>query len=352
MGEPMSVRLLDLITCTCAVSAPDPVHDVMLHYLRPYLVAALDQPDVVLAIRCDATGVARSRQVLAARPPTATRTSHPQQRYHAWTAGDHEVLLPEYTPNHVITTTNDRIVLTAEHPTVATTVGTRIIRQLIMRGGEVIGGRCVHAGAVDVDGKGVLIGGHPGAGKTSVLNHLIERHNARPIANDRTVLMPVIDGSWQAVGVPLAWRFTPEGIGGSSTLSTALADRELSRGCRLVDGKMELTPAEISDVFDRPTLPATRLTQIVILIRSTDPPADTPAGSFVRRHLDFGAADFFAQDWLDVRPFLADHRDQSPTGSEDWWHKLALTMPIRVFSWTDPAELPILAATIADGAWT
>ncbi|MGH3889764.1 MAG: hypothetical protein ACRDSZ_24915 [Pseudonocardiaceae bacterium] len=346
----MNARQLDLVTCTCAVLAPEPVHQAMLHYVHPYLVPALSQPSVVVAVGCDTTVVAETRRVLNPQKPTAIRASHPQQRYHAWATDDQEVLLPEHAPDHVITTTGDHILLTAEQPQVAATIATRLVRQLIMRGGEAAGGRCVHAGVVDIDGDGVLIGGHPGAGKTSVLTHLLERHGAQPVANDRTVLVPADGGSWHAIGIPLAWRFTPEGIGGSPTLSAALADCEPSRGRHLVDSKAELTPWEISRAFDRSTLPATRIARIVILMRSANGLPDKPDSTFLRRHLDFGAADFFAEDWLGIRPHLTGHHEQ-PSGTHAWWAKLAATAPVRVLSWTDPAELPAIAAAMVYGDW-
>lgn len=130
------------------------------------------------------------------------------------------------TPNHVITVKGNRVLVTAELRQVAATIGVRIVRQLIMRGGEARGGQAVHAGAVDINGDGVLVGGHPGAGKTSVMTRLVEDHGARYIANDRTVLIPADTDSWCAVGVPLAWRFTPESINGSPRLADALASRK------------------------------------------------------------------------------------------------------------------------------
>lgn len=346
----MSVRLLDLATCTCALIAPEPIHEDMYHYVYPYLVPSLGQPDVVLAVGCDVNAVADARHALAARKPTATRASHSEQRYHVWATDDQQVLLPDRSPDHVITATGDHLFLTAEQPHVAATIGTRVVRQLIMRGGETREGRCVHAGVVDLDGDGVLIGGHAGAGKTSILMHLIERHGARPVANDRTVLVPADGGSWRAVGVPFAWRFTPEGIGGSPALNALLADREPSRGRGLVDGKVELTPWEVSSSLDQPTLPAAHVARIVILIRSADGLPERPDALFVRRQLDFGAADFFADDWLGIRPHLGGDRDQPSVGSDALWGELATTVSVRVLSWTDPAELPAIAAAVAEGA--
>jgi hypothetical protein len=106
-------------------------------------------------------------------------------RFRVWATENGEVLLPEHTPDHVINVRGGHIMVTATRPRVAATVTVRIVRQLIMRGGEVLGGRCVHSSVVELDGEGVLIAGHAGAGKTSILIHLIERHGARPVANVR-----------------------------------------------------------------------------------------------------------------------------------------------------------------------
>jgi hypothetical protein len=256
----MSTQFLDLGTCTCSVVAPTPVYDAMRPYVHPFVVPALNrEPDIAVSIRCAPETIADARRSLTCQPVTALRTSHPDQRYRVWTTTDHEVQLPEHAPDHMITTTPKLLVIAAEQPTVAASIGTRVVRQLLMRGGEVQAGRSVHAAAVDIDGHGVLIGGHPGSGKTTVLTHLIEGHGAGPVANDRAVLIPRSDRQWRVIGVPLAWRFTPEGVGCSPTLATALTDFEPVGGRHLVDGKIELTPWEVSRLLDRPAVPRTEV---------------------------------------------------------------------------------------------
>ncbi|GAA0538588.1 hypothetical protein GCM10011581_05640 [Saccharopolyspora subtropica] len=345
----MSTRLLNLGPCTCSVVAPEPVHEAMRHYVSPFLVPTLDgEPDITVSISCDSAAVADARRSLADQPATALRTSHPDQRYRAWITEGHEVLLPEYAPDHVITATPDLLVIAAEQPRVAASIGTRVVRQLLMRGGEIQAGRCVHAAAVDIDGHGVLIGGHPGSGKTTVLTHLIEDHGAHPVANDRAVLIPRRGRQWHAIGVPLAWRFTPEGIGGSPTLANALTDFEPVRGRHLVDGKIELTPWEVSRLVGRPTLPITEIQRIVILTRSPSTPVMNPDSGFVQQHLDFSVEDFFAEDWLNLRPLLARNAEVSARDSE-FWLRLAETMPVLALAWTDPSELPDVAAAAYHG---
>ena len=217
-----------------------------------------------------------------------------------------------------------------------------------MRGGEVRAGQCVHAGAVDLDGHGVLIGGHPGAGKTTVLTRLIEACGARPVANDRAVLVPAADQRWKAIGVPLAWRFTPEGISGSLRLATALTEFEPARGRHLIDGKLELTPWEVSKLLGQPTQPMTTVDRIIILTRSPSAPTTEPDAGFIREHLDFGAEDFFAGDWLNLRPSLSRNTARATTYG-DLWSRLAGTVPVLTLAWTDPSELPHVAAAVRQG---
>lgn len=339
----MSTRLLDLGTSTCAVLTPESVHDAMRHYVSPFLVPSLGRdPDITISVGCDPAAVAEVRRSLASRPAAALRTSHPDQRYLVWNSDRNEVLIPEHTPDHVITATPDLLVITAERPSVAASIGTRVIRQVLMRAGEIQAGHCLHAAAVDLDGHGVLIGGHPGSGKTTVLTRLIEDHGARPVANDRTVLVPTAHQGWKAIGVPLAWRFTPDGIDGSPTLATALAHFEPTRGRHLIDGKIELTPWEVSRLLDRPALPMTTVERIVILTRTPLAPVTKPDANFIREHLDFGAEDFFAEDWLNLRPYLS--RNVWATMDTYLWSRLAETVPVLTLTWTDPSELPNVAA--------
>lgn len=342
----MDSRFLDLGTCVCRLSASEEIQAAMRHYVSPFLVSAGDhEPHLTVSVVRDAATVAQARQSLADHPPTTVRTSHPEQRYRVWITEDREILLPEHASNHVIIRTPGIVLVAAERARVAATIGIRVVRQLVMRGGEVRGGRCVHAAAVDIDGRGLLIAGHPGSGKTTALTHLIEDHGARPVSNDRTALIPTGTGRWHAIGVPLAARFTPEGIGGSPTLTAALNHFEPSRGRHLVDGKIELTPWELATLFNRSTAPVTEVAQLVILTRSAQVSAGERDGDFVRHHLDFGTEDFFADDWLNLRSHFSEALPDAQSAGDDLWERLAETVPVLPLAWTDPAELPRIAAT-------
>lgn len=204
----MNSRTYDLMTCTCSISADEPVHAMMGHYLDAFHVPELNGIDVELTLNHDAAAVKVARRSLAELLPAEARSSHPDQRYQIWTAEDHRVLVPERAQDHVITVRESHISVTAEQEQVAATTGVRVVRQLIMRAGEARSGRAIHAGTVTLNGDGVLVGGHPGAGKTSILTRLVEDHGAVAVSNDRTVLVPDDVDTWHAIGVPLAWRFT------------------------------------------------------------------------------------------------------------------------------------------------
>lgn len=334
----MSARLLNLGTCTCAVAAPRDVLVAMDHYLYGYKPTG-GPIDFRISLDCHPRTVESIRKSLESLQPIAARTSHPEQQYHVWNDDVREVLLPLAEKDHVIWRQGSYINVTAETPQIAATVGTRIIRQLIMRGGEARDGQCVHAGAVELGATAILVGGHAGAGKTTVLTHLIEHHGARPLSNDRTVVMPR-DGRWVAIGVPLAWRYTPEGLRGSPALSSAVGSMALARGGELVDGKIELTPLEVSRVLDRPARTAAPISRVIVLSRSPQ----RPDADVALKQLGFGGEDFFAEDWLNVRGELDAGAHQG-----DLWTVLQASVPVWAFPWTDPTELRGIADSIARG---
>lgn len=330
----MTARLFDLGSCTCAVAASNDVLASMAHYLCGY-ASARGPIDFRLSLNCDPPVVSSVRRSLESLEPVATRSSHPEQQYHVWDDQGRQVLLPLAEKDHVIWRQGSYINITAETPRITATVGTRVLRQLIMRGGEARGGRTVHAGAVGLHDAAILIGGRAGAGKTTVITHLIEHHGAQPLSNDRTAVIPT-SGGWTAVTVPLAWRYTPEGLHSSPALSAAARATTLVRGNELVDGKIELTPLEVSQALVRSPLSSAPIGQIVVLSRTTAPV------DFGLAPLSFGEDNFFVEDWLNLRGELG-----SGQPSDDFWTVLHDHIPVRALSWTDPAELRGIAASIA-----
>jgi hypothetical protein len=347
----VSTQLLDLVTCTCAVTAPDAAWSRMQHFVAPFVVTTLPvRPDIALTVLADGPAVAELRCSIRSQMPLTSRSSHPEQRYSVWQSGDgsREVLLPEGATDHAITIRRNHLTVCAESPSIAARIAVRVVRQLIMRGGEAQGGRSIHAGAVNLDGRGVLVAGRSGAGKTSVLTHLIEHYQARPVSNDRSAVVRSSDQSWRAVGVPLAWRYTPEGVNGSIALSSGLAQLSPVRGTNLIDRKIEITPYEVSRLLDVPFLPAVEISQLVILMRSTVERSRRVDAVSLKEYVEFGDADFFAEDWLNIRPALK--KEGWLQDSDKWWSEFSAAIPIRVLSWAHVNEMPGLASIIVEGA--
>ncbi|WP_228001678.1 hypothetical protein [Nocardia australiensis] len=314
----------------------------MRAYIDPFVASDTGQrPDVTVSISCDPRAVDISRQLLNTRPPSACRTAHPGNRYLVWIVDDHEVLLPEWTDDHVVDTAPGTITITGADFNVAATIGTRVIRQLVMRGIENRGGASLHAGCVVVGADGVLVGGKAGSGKTTMLTALLERH-AAPVSGDRTMVIADSSG-WRAVAVPLAWRFTPEGLSGSRLLGQAWPGMTPARGRVLVEGKAELTPDEVGQVFGRAPVSDAPVHRIVVVERSPEPPPDVVDGWYLRRHMDFGRGDTLGEDWLNLFPHNGNHARPS---ENLWWTRLGSSVPVMALTWTDPQQLPHLALSI------
>lgn len=79
----------------------------------------------------------------------------------------------------------------------------RVIREIVLRCAEDRGWTTFHAAAAAIDGRGVLIAGPSGAGKTTVLTALAAHRQADVVASDRAVLT---EGASRVVGVPISVR--------------------------------------------------------------------------------------------------------------------------------------------------
>lgn len=79
----------------------------------------------------------------------------------------------------------------------------RHIREIIFRLLENNGFVCLHASAIEFDGKGVLIIGNSGAGKTTTSLGLAHFTQAGYLANDGVLVRREADGSLLAYGLPL-----------------------------------------------------------------------------------------------------------------------------------------------------
>ncbi|WP_144502500.1 hypothetical protein [Bacillus thuringiensis] len=80
----------------------------------------------------------------------------------------------------------------------------RIIRENLLRDAENEGAVMVHAASLGLDGKGILICGNSGDGKTTFLSSMLLYAGAKYMSNDRTIIRTNRDGRMYASAYPLA----------------------------------------------------------------------------------------------------------------------------------------------------
>lgn len=329
---------LDTRVGYCDLLAPAAVLRILTDYLSPLVAARVHAPLLTVEARV-APGAGE-----AVRPRATalgSRLSHPTHRYTAWQTDGDVTLLPA-TDDHIVRVHGTTVTVEADNAMIAARVTLRVVRQFILRGAEARGGLHAHAAVLVSNSGGVLVAGRSGAGKTTVMTSLVERHGWAPVANDRAVLLPDLAG-WLAVGVPLAWRYTPEGAQGSERLRSALrGEPPLRRGDGLVDGKMEFTPHEACTYLRRKLAAATLVSRIVILGRAEHGAMDHNEG--LASILGFGTDDPFVEDWIALRDMLG---FTPPRQVADTWRALGAAVPVEVHTWTDPTELAGIADVVA-----
>jgi hypothetical protein len=150
----------------------------------------------------------------------------------------------------------------------------RVVRELSMNRAQRRGGLLLHAAAMAIGDRGIVITGPKGAGKTSLLIHALRARSARYVSNDRVVVPAA--GRPSATGVPtivalrrgtldlfpsLAARAAASGYAYRLTLEEALA-----AGARPADprGKPDsLSPAQLCRLLDVPALACSEIAAIV-----------------------------------------------------------------------------------------
>ncbi len=99
-------------------------------------------------------------------------------------------------------------VFSARRPSQARLALLRIVREIGTAHALVDGAAPVHAAALDLQGKGVLLVGDKRSGKTSLLLHLLRADGASLVANDRS-LLDDIEGAWRVRGVATIAKLRP-----------------------------------------------------------------------------------------------------------------------------------------------
>jgi hypothetical protein len=176
----------------------------------------------------------------------------------------------------------------------------RIIREALAAQVASDGWCRMHAAAVAVDGRGILVVGGPGSGKSSTVVQMLAR-GASYIANDRLLVRAAPDGNVMVRGLPIAVRWSaaqlhefasgPDFIRCYETHSR-LQRSDLKAGFR----KYELTLPEVAAISGAPMVTEASVAAVVLPRRRGDEPG------VVARAQHPGLADELAEHFLPVDP--------------------------------------------------
>ena len=155
----------------------------------------------------------------------------------------------------------------------------RTLREMATAAWRGSGGRLVHAAALTVDGRVILIAGPKGSGKTTLLVHALGLASARFVANDRAVVR-IAEGGIEAHGIPTVVSHRPGTLpapmldaaaqrGYAATLTLAEA-RASGRGSGL--GVPSLSPAQLCRLAGVPRVAGGRVGAVLLPV--VDPSSD------------------------------------------------------------------------------
>jgi aminoglycoside phosphotransferase (APT) family kinase protein len=116
-----------------------------------------------------------------------------------------------------------RVALTAAHDATLRIAAMRTLREMATAAWRRRAGQLVHAAALDIDGRVILIAGPKGSGKTTLLVHALGLAGTRFVANDRVVVR-VADGEIEAHGIPTVVSHRP------GTLPASMLEAAAQRG--------------------------------------------------------------------------------------------------------------------------
>jgi hypothetical protein len=118
-------------------------------------------------------------------------------RLPAWTAAPHTIAAMQESFRVVYLvdeSTRSVAILSRENNRRARTALMRVVRELAMNNSRCEGGLLLHAAALALGDRGVLIPGEKGAGKTSLLLYLLRETGAAYVSNDRVLLPAAMAG--------------------------------------------------------------------------------------------------------------------------------------------------------------
>ncbi len=336
-------------TVTVAVTGPQSTHDKICKYF-PRSDAPTSQTTITLHsvseedlwLRMDA---------FKALPPVQQSWGHPSLKYNVYKTGEGDTYIPLTEAPHVMRVcgTGDELALSiwAVDETTLGRTSVRLMRQLMLRRAEQIGGRDAHGAAVVLKQCGLVLAGLPGAGKSTVALTLAQHYGASLVASDRLVLLPTAGGDWTVAGTPVPWRIAAGTISGVSKLSDAFASGvNLYRGNHLVEDKHELITEELSALLGVGSTFETALDAVVVLSRSNETSVNEVIGT---KKLPLLARTLFNQgDRLFVKDWLGKHTLVQEIELARRGHSLARTVRVFEATWKNYSDIALVAQEIAD----
>lgn len=277
---------------------------------------------------------------------------HPELKYQRFSeVSGKKHLIPKSGPPYLISITpgqEPHFEIQASNVDELGRAAVRVMRQLMLRHAESVGGLLGHGASLVVDGKGIALAGTPGAGKTTVtLEIAANTPKSRLVASDRLVFVPHADGSWKAEELPVPWRIAEGTINSNPRLLSAFAAQpRLYRGGQLVGGKHELITSEMAKMVGAAHSFAATLGRIVVLDRQEgrfeirDVSTSAEKEALLKATL-FNPDDLlFVTDWFGLYPLPSDEE------REKRLVRLAGSVRITHAIWSDYPDLKKIAAQL------
>lgn len=339
----------DCQSSTVAVTGPKTTHDKIRRYFprasadsRSHTSITLHQvSSAELCFRMDAY-----------TPLQVSRKSwgHPSLQYNVYTTKWCDTYIPLTETPHVLQVAGqgDALTITLFANDVATLGRTavRLMRQLMLRRAELLGGRDAHGAAVTLNGCGIVLAGTPGAGKSTVALTLAQNNGANLVASDRLVFVPTAANDWLVAGTPVPWRIAAGTISGIASLRDAFANGvKLYRGNHLVEHKNELITEELSDMLGVGSVFETPVDAVIVLSRGYETAVHEVHGA---QKLPLLARSLFnPDDRLFVTDWLGKHTLVSEAQLARRGHSLAQSVRVFEATWKDYADIQTVAREIA-----
>lgn len=336
-------------TITVAVTGPQSTHDKIGKYF-PRSGAPTAQTKIALNkvteedlwLRIDA---------FDALPAVRQSWGHPSLKYNVYSTKESEIYIPLTETPHVLRVhgSGDELELTvwAADDTTLGRTAVRLMRQLMLRRAEQIGGRDAHGAAVVLNRCGLVMAGLPGAGKSTVALTLAQTYGASLVASDRLVFTPTASGDWTVAGTPVPWRIARGTISGAAKLLDAFANGiNLYRGNHLVEDKHELITEELGTIFGVSAVFETQLDAVIVLNRSSETAVHEVIGArklpLLARTLFNQGDRLFVKDWFDKHTLVQDV-ELARRG-----HGLAQTVRVFEATWKNYSDIAVVTNEIAD----